>query len=230
METTIFGPPGTGKTTRLISIVKDAISSGMDPNKIAFMSFSKKAAEEAKTRAIAELDVEGRDLVWFRTLHSLAFNWLGMRSQDVFKGNDYHQLGKMLGVEFKANASNTMADGVLFIPGAGGDKYMSMIQMARVREISIEEQFNDTADYSLHFQQLRVMDNTYRQLKKELRKRDFVDMIVDFVEQGTSPKFDMLIIDEAQDLAPLQWRMVKEVLVPNSKQVYYAGDDDQCIP
>lgn len=229
METTIFGPPGTGKTTRLISIVKDAIVDGIDPNKIAFMSFSKKAAEEAKTRAIAELDVEGRDLVWFRTLHSLAFNWLGMRSQDVFKGHDYHKLGKMLGVEFKANASNTMADGVLFIPGAGGDKYMSMIQMARVREISIEEQFNDTADYSLHFQQLRVMDKTYRQLKKELRKRDFVDMIVDFVAQGTSPKFDMLIIDEAQDLAPLQWRMVKEVLVPNSKQVFYAGDDDQCI-
>jgi len=47
--------------------------------------------------------------------------------------------------------------------------------------------------------------------------------------QGTSPKFDILIIDEAQDLAPLQWKMVKEVLVPNSKKVYYAGDDDQAI-
>ena len=50
-----------------------------------------------------------------------------------------------------------------------------------------------------------------------------------FIEEGTSPKFDLLIIDEAQDLAPLQWRMVKEVLVPNSKKVYYAGDDDQAI-
>ena len=39
----------------------------------------------------------------------------------------------------------------------------------------------------------------------------------------------MLIIDEAQDLAPIQWKMVKEVLVPNSKEVYYAGDDDQAI-
>ena len=38
-----------------------------------------------------------------------------------------------------------------------------------------------------------------------------------------------MIIDEAQDLAPLQWRMVKEVLVPNSKEIYYAGDDDQAI-
>ena len=54
-------------------------------------------------------------------------------------------------------------------------------------------------------------------------------MIEMFTAQGTSPKFDLLIIDEAQDLAPLQWRMVKEVLVPNSKKVYYAGDDDQAI-
>jgi len=101
--------------------------------------------------------------------------------------------------------------------------------MARVREVSIEQQFSDTADRVLHYQQLRVLDNAYREYKKQLGKRDFVDMIEDFVKQGTSPHFDLLIIDEAQDLAPLQWRMVKEVLVPNSKQVYYAGDDDQCI-
>ena len=229
METTIFGPPGTGKTTRLISIVKDAIAGGMDPNRIAFMSFSKKAAEEAKTRAIAELDVDSRDLIWFRTLHSLAFNCLGMRGQDVFKGADFHKLGELVGLEFKANASNNMSDGVLFIPGGGGDKYLSMVQEARVREVTLEQQFNDAADYNLHFQQLRVLAKAYEDLKKELRKRDFVDMIEDFIEQGTSPRFDLLIIDEAQDLAPLQWRMVKEVLVPNSKQVYYAGDDDQCI-
>ena len=36
-------------------------------------------------------------------------------------------------------------------------------------------------------------------------------MIERFIKEGTSPKFDMLIIDEAQDLVPLQWKMVKEV-------------------
>ena len=229
METTIFGPPGTGKTTKLIGIVKESIANGMDPSRIAFMSFSRKAAEEAKTRAVAELNISYKDLPWFRTLHSLAFSWLGMRSQDVFKGRDYHELGNLVGLDFRANASNNMSEGVLFTPGAGGDKYLSLIQMARVREVSIEQQFSDTADRSLHYQQLRVLDKAYREFKQELRKRDFVDMIEDFIKQGTSPSFDLLIIDEAQDLAPLQWRMVKEVLVPNSKKVYYAGDDDQCI-
>jgi superfamily I DNA/RNA helicase len=229
METTIFGPPGTGKTTRLISIVKEAIAGGIDPSRVAFMSFSKKAAEEAKTRALAELSLGPKDLMWFRTLHSLAFSWLGMRSQDVFKGRDFHDLGTLVGLDFRANASNNMSEGILFTPGSGGDKYMSMIQMARVREVSLEQQFSDSADYSLHFQQLRVLDKAYREFKEELKKRDFVDMIEDFIKQGTSPRFDLLIIDEAQDLAPLQWRMVKEVLVPNAKKVYYAGDDDQCI-
>tara|TARA_B100000902_G_scaffold394416_1_gene450718 strand:- start:4172 stop:5686 length:1515 start_codon:yes stop_codon:yes gene_type:complete len=229
METTIFGPPGTGKTTKLISIVKDAISNGMDPTRIAFMSFSKKAAEEAKQRALAELPVDEQSLLWFRTLHSLAFNWLGMRSQDVFKGRDYNELGKLVGLEFMANASNNMSEGVLFSPGSGGDKYLSMIQMARVREISLEQQFNDSADYHLHYQQLTTLAKAYKDYKKQIAKRDFVDMIEDFIDQGTGPSYDLLIIDEAQDLAPLQWRMVKEVLVPNSKRVYYAGDDDQCI-
>ena len=42
------------------------------------------------------------------------------------------------------------------------------------------------------------------------------------------PKFDVAFIDEAQDLSPIQWKMV-EIIKKNSKYVILAGDDDQAI-
>ena len=228
-ETTIFGPPGTGKTTTLIDLVKDKIIFGMDPNKIAFMSFSRKAATEAKDRAIGELNLNTDQMLYFRTLHSLAFTWMGLTTRQVFKGSDYNELGKLVGLEFRTNPTVGLEDGPLFQIGAGGDRYMSIIQMARVREVTLEQQFNDTWDHTLHWQQLKILDKAYIDYKTAKDKLDFVDMIEKFIQEGSSPKFDLLIIDEAQDLAPLQWRMVKEVLAPNSKEIYYAGDDDQAI-
>lgn len=228
-ETTIFGPPGTGKTTTLINIVKEKILKGMDPTRIAFMSFSRKSATEARDRAVAELSLDMNQMLYFRTLHSLAFSWLGLDSKRVFKGADYNDLGRLVGLEFRSNPTTTLEDGPLFQIGAGGDKYMSIIQTARVREVSLEQQFNDAWNNTLHWQQLKVLDKAYTDYKLAKNKLDFVDMIEHFIKQGTSPKFDLLIIDEAQDLAPLQWKMVKEVLVPNSKEVFYAGDDDQAI-
>ena len=47
-------------------------------------------------------------------------------------------------------------------------------------------------------------------------------MLLKFLEQGTGPDLDLLIVDEAQDLVPIQWRMVKECLLPNAKKAYYA--------
>ena len=58
---------------------------------------------------------------------------------------------------------------------------------------------------------------------------DFNDMIKKFTDQDYKCKeFDVIFIDEAQDLSPIQWKMF-DVLKQKSKDVYLAGDDDQAI-
>ena len=116
-STTIFGPPGTGKTTRLINMVQEALESGIAPSRVGFMSFSKKAATEARDRAIKKLQVNVKDLVWFRTLHSMAFQQLGLRREQVLDGGDLNALSKILGLPMTSSQNIRMDEGLLFTPG-----------------------------------------------------------------------------------------------------------------
>ena len=47
-------------------------------------------------------------------------------------------------------------------------------------------------------------------------------------EKHKIPEFDVVFIDEAQDLSPLQWKLY-DVLKTKAKDIYLAGDDDQAI-
>ena len=48
----ILGPPGTGKTTRLIKYVKTFVKLGTPIDKIGYFAFTKKAADEAVDRML----------------------------------------------------------------------------------------------------------------------------------------------------------------------------------
>ena len=53
-------------------------------------------------------------------------------------------------------------------------------------------------------------------------------MLEVFCERKLAPKLEVVFIDEAQDLSPFQWEMVR-ILEQNCKTIYVAGDDDQAI-
>jgi DNA helicase-2/ATP-dependent DNA helicase PcrA len=66
--------------------------------------------------------------------------------------------------------------------------------------------------------------------KKSRMLVDFTDMLERLVEstQDFLPELDLLIVDEVQDLSPLQWRMV-ERLAAKAGRTYVGGDDLQSI-
>lgn len=72
-EKTILGPPGTGKTQTNSNLVRDCIKNGMDPFKIACVSFTRKAAQESREQVCLDLGLEEDSLPYFQTLHSMAF-------------------------------------------------------------------------------------------------------------------------------------------------------------
>ena len=53
-------------------------------------------------------------------------------------------------------------------------------------------------------------------------------MITEFIKADRSPRFDVVFIDEAQDLSQTQWGMAKSIW-DKTQDTFIAGDDDQAI-
>ena len=65
----------------------------------------------------------------------------------------------------------------------------------------------------------------YESYKEQRGLYDFPDMLEEACEAKHAP-VDNIVIDEGQDLTPLQWKVIKQIPCTNT---IVAGDDDQCI-
>ena len=102
----IFGPPGTGKTTKLLDMVDRALEEGMAPQKIAFLAFTRKAAHEARDRAAVRFSFDpSTELPYFRTLHSLAYRVLAVRDTQMMRKDNYKELSDMIGFDLSGSDS-----------------------------------------------------------------------------------------------------------------------------
>ena len=222
----LFGPPGTGKTTKLLKYVKTFLKLGTPIDKIGYFAFTTKAANEAIDRMLDyHTAFQRKDLKYFRTLHSLAFTRLGLKKSEVLQDEHYEDIGRRLGIQMTVYSNGQETTG--FVDSSS--EYFNLINAARIKEISIEEEYNtDMYSQDMNKQLLQIISDELQNYKDSYKLVDFTDMIERFNVSKLCPNFDVVFIDEAQDLSPIQWKMV-DIIRKNSKYVILAGDDDQAI-
>lgn len=225
MPKIILGPPGTGKTTTLLNLIDQYLVKGIPPNKLCFISFTKKATEEARDRAKVRFGLKTEDLEYFRTIHSLAFKMVGANTASVMKFRDYKAFGEYLGIEIKGRFN--VEDGMLQ-QLERGDKLLFIEQLSRVRCVPLEKAWEDAGEDDVPLEELKQVSEALRRWKQVNLKIDYTDMLERYLDEEYVPEFKVLFVDEAQDLSQLQWRIVHR-LMDKAEEVYIAGDDDQAI-
>ena len=227
----IPGPPGTGKTYHLTNhyLRKELEEYKTPSNKIAYITFSNAAADEAKKRIGAmfpKFDVK-KDFPYVSTMHTLGTRQLNIdTSTQLLKDDKWNS--------FK-NFSQICKDMSFesFISDSGVPQYknqhMKIIEYARAKNISIDEaaiqlDLHHFVDVWLTEQ----IDADLKTYKEQTGMVEFSDMIKQFIEKDKCPPLSAVFLDEAQDLNPLQWDMFFYI-ESKCERSFIAGDDDQTI-
>jgi DNA helicase-2/ATP-dependent DNA helicase PcrA len=244
----IFGPPGTGKTTKMLNLLEYELDRGIEANQIVFLSFTRVAIEEARRRALAKFpDLSEDDLIYFRTMHSMAYRVLGLKHDRVAMGEPLFEFGQKSGYAFEKATKFTDPDDIMFGDGAGSDislgsYLLSIWDYIRHNLWSLEEGIKRYPQMIYHpamlssrsdlvFKDFVKQYETWKQNNGFLDFTDFLKRVMEY-HQPLWPPVRVIFSDETQDLSPLQWEVLKlwsESTDDEPIRLYLSADDDQAI-
>ena len=215
----IPGPPGTGKTHRLMHYLDEELKK-TDPEKIAYIAFSNAAVDVARERI-------KNDKVYISTMHSMGTQECGINTKtQLLKGDKWKSFKN-----FSRFCSNLSFESRINVNGyiEHVNPHMKIIEYARNKQIPLERAAVEldmyyTVDIWLT-EQIKADLDTY---KEHTGMIEYADMISKFVEGDKCPPLHSVFLDEAQDLSPLQWKMFFYIESKCARS-YIAGDDDQTI-
>jgi superfamily I DNA/RNA helicase len=217
----IFGPPGTGKTYTLIErVLKTKLRKGIQPEKIAFISFTNKAVNTAVDRALSAFPhYSVENFTRFKTLHKYCRRYFKEEIFDIKNCMIDFALQESI---LKRSDRRLEDDEFIYKDWSLGiyDKARNMMEDP-IKVFKKESYKKDNIDVF----QRKI--STYEHYKQN-SFIDFTDMIERAIDEIDFPELDVLILDEAQDFTPLQWSVLYK-MAENSKRIYLAGDDDQGI-
>lgn len=214
---------GSGKTTTIVKASK-FLSPSLD---IAFLAFNKSIVLELKDRL--------PDFVKCSTLHSLGFS-------SLYK---YYSSPKGFKVtQFKTTTfiNNVLKDIKINSKDIEKTKWAinNILDMARLNHVPNEgkllEEISDYYGIMYEQKDIEIARSVYEEIFSyneikfsEEKMVDFTDMIyIPSFYDVKLPKFDVVFVDEAQDLNKSQQILVQKIKKPNGRAVY-VGDENQAI-
>ena len=232
MRYKVIGPPGTGKTRRLLNEVHKYVKKGVSLDRIGYFAFTRKAAKEARDRYLAKNEhLTKKDIKHFQTLHSLAFYKLGLKEENVMQELNYNAIGESCGIQIKYASYEKNAWNGIF---SSNSEYLNIINLARAKQIDPLEQFDKNEHLTnVERNKLDAINKEINNYKSSYELIDFTDMLDRFLDPkkgDIKDKFDVVFVDEAQDLSLIQWAVINKIEEENKGvDIWIAGDDDQAI-
>lgn len=205
--------PGSGKTFTIAHRINHLITnSNVSATNILVITFTKTAALDMKKRFISLFGDLGY-LVSFQTFHSAYYSFLrefsSERLQIISAEDSYKIITKLCGREYEPE------DFISLISKVKSDKICESVLTPF--EASIYKEYNDY----LHDRHLIDFDDILILSEKLLLANPYA---LSCIRQ----KYTHILVDEFQDINPIQYRILKMIAAPLNN-IFAVGDDDQSI-
>jgi DNA helicase-2/ATP-dependent DNA helicase PcrA len=224
----VLAGPGSGKTAtitqRTIHLTKDC---GIDPSNILVITFTRAAAAEMKKRYLEGINKSGTK-VTFGTFHAVFFTVLKRAYHFTPDNIISDDLRYRIMREILSYYRLEYRDENEFI----GD---ILTEIGRVKNERIPLE---------HFYSGCCGEEVFRKVYEEYKTRLLRSRLIDFDDMLTytyelfserpdilaawQKKYTYILIDEFQDINPVQWDIMKMLAAPQNN-IFVVGDDDQAI-
>ena len=232
----VLAGPGSGKTTVITHRIMHLLSIGVPPDRILVITFTKDAATEMEARFKKLLAgdskkpalCKGGGEVSFGTFHSVFFYILRLRYNLSFKNiiTDRNKTLLLRELTERERIDSSYDTDFFRLLLSEISKYKSLGEAGA----SFRSKLMDTEQFK------RILSSYQNELKSQ-RLLDFDDMLLLchelFLKEPEErklwqSKFSFILVDEFQDINPVQYSIVR-ILAEPENNLFIVGDDDQSI-
>lgn len=230
----VLAGPGSGKTFVVTQRIKYLIEQHhVKPEDILVITFTKAAAEEMQER-FAKLSAGKSNPVYFGTFHSVFFQILRhtyrFTAQNIIRENDKYRLLSQI---IRELPDEILGQAQLDYSTETLQNLLSEISTVKNNGVTPQEVRSATVPQA-------VFERIFQMYKQEMNRNkliDFDDMVLLcrnlLAERPDTLKlwqqrFQYILVDEFQDICPLQYEVVRMLAKPQDN-LFIVGDDDQSI-